>query len=197
MFFKKAAACVFVLYATSSHAATIFSDNFDADTMQFNATLFNQNWQVRGGSVDVQGAGFSDLMPNNGSYVDLDGSTNNAGLLTNVVALTGGQQYTLWFDLAGNHRDAGQDTVRAIFGTTEQIFTLGAGDAFQTYSINFTPNQSGIYNLGFRDFGHDNQGALLDRVSVTAVPEPETYAMLIGGLAMLGFVTRRRRRNCV
>ena len=29
--------------------------------------------------------------------------------------------------------------------------------------------------------------------SLLPVPEPETYAMLLAGLAVLGFVTRRRR----
>ena len=33
-----------------------------------------------------------------------------------------------------------------------------------------------------------------DSSSVTAVPEPETYAMLLGGLAVLGLVKRRRKQ---
>ena len=29
----------------------------------------------------------------------------------------------------------------------------------------------------------------------TAVPEPETYAMILAGLGMLGFIARRRKRD--
>ena len=38
-------------------------------------------------------------------------------------------------------------------------------------------------------FSHDAAGM------VTAVPEPETYAMLLAGLGLLGFMARRRRRG--
>jgi len=31
--------------------------------------------------------------------------------------------------------------------------------------------------------------------SVSAVPEPETYAMLLAGLGMLGFVGKRRKAH--
>ena len=31
--------------------------------------------------------------------------------------------------------------------------------------------------------------------STAAIPEPETYAMLLAGLGMLGFAARRRRRQ--
>lgn len=38
-----------------------------------------------------------------------------------------------------------------------------------------------------------NSGAVIDNVSVTAaVPEPETYALLLAGLGMLGFMNRRK-----
>ena len=30
-------------------------------------------------------------------------------------------------------------------------------------------------------------------VTVTAVPEAETYAMMVGGLGLLGFMARRRK----
>jgi hypothetical protein len=31
--------------------------------------------------------------------------------------------------------------------------------------------------------------------TIAAVPEPETYAMLMVGLGMMGFIVRRRRSN--
>jgi len=40
----------------------------------------------------------------------------------------------------------------------------------------------------FAPFSHDAEGM------VTTVPEPETYAMLLAGLGLMGFVARRRRK---
>ena len=40
----------------------------------------------------------------------------------------------------------------------------------------------------FAPFSHDAQGM------VTNIPEPETYAMLLAGLGLMGFVARRRKR---
>ena len=193
MLFKKAATCLCLLYTVASQATTIFSDNFDADAVQLNATVFQQRWQVRGGTVDVHGDGLFDLMPHNGQYVDLDGSTSNAGRFYNAIELAAGRQYTLSFDLAGNHRNADQDTVQVEFGSAGKSFTVDANDVFRTFSVDFIPDASGLYDFGFHDLGHDNQGALLDRVSITyAVPEPATVAMLLGGLTML---VARVRRN--
>ena len=36
-------------------------------------------------------------------------------------------------------------------------------------------------------------GIYTGAISVTAVPEPETYAMMLAGLAALGFLARRRQ----
>lgn len=46
------------------------------------------------------------------------------------------------------------------------------------------------------DAGADH-GLAIDnvRLSVTAVPEPSTYAMLLAGLGAVGFIARRRRRG--
>ena len=40
--------------------------------------------------------------------------------------------------------------------------------------------------------GISSHAFLLSITSVAAVPEPETYAMLIAGLGLIGFKTRRR-----
>jgi hypothetical protein len=43
-------------------------------------------------------------------------------------------------------------------------------------------------------FGTVEAGALYSgNVTVTAVPEPETYTMLLGGMALLGWAARRRQ----
>ncbi|MDP1573390.1 MAG: FxDxF family PEP-CTERM protein [Coxiellaceae bacterium] len=37
----------------------------------------------------------------------------------------------------------------------------------------------------------------MDTNLVSAVPEPETYAMLLAGLGLLGFMARRRKESAV
>ena len=41
--------------------------------------------------------------------------------------------------------------------------------------------------------GKDIAASYSGTVNVTAVPEPETYALMLGGLAAIGFVARRRK----
>ena len=36
---------------------------------------------------------------------------------------------------------------------------------------------------------------LLDGVNLTAVPEPTTWAMMLGGFGLIGFLARRRQRG--
>ena len=52
-------------------------------------------------------------------------------------------------------------------------------------------------STGGRMYGFDSEPVLLSNqfarvTEVTAVPEPETYAMMLAGLGMLGFLARRR-----
>lgn len=57
---------------------------------------------------------------------------------------------------------------------------------------------NGLSKLTFGAIGaSDSYGGSLDNVSVTAVPEPETYAMMLAGLGMIGTIVRRRKRTAV
>jgi len=54
--------------------------------------------------------------------------------------------------------------------------------------------------FGFRaanqaDAGGGSATTTISNFSVSAVPEPETYAMLLVGLGLLGFAARRRKGN--
>jgi hypothetical protein len=129
--------------------------------------------------------------------VDLDGSSLASGLFSNNVNLTGGTTYLLSFDLSGSQRGIRTDTVDVNFGSTTGSYTLNSTDPFSTYTLNFTPTSNGSYSLSYQNVGGDNRGAFLDNVSVSSipatvpsVPEPETYTMLLAGLALMAFVGR-------
>ena len=192
----KKALTLAALFAISAaaQATTIFSDNFDANPLLVNAVP-GGGWTVTDGTVDIIGPGFySYCAVGQGKCIDLDGSTWNAGVLSKSFDLTAGVQYTASFELAGNQRNHFDDMVAVSFGSTNSSFTLAAADAFAAYQLVFTPGTSGTYSLSFANNGGDNIGALLDNVSVTAVPEPETYAMLLAGLGLLGAAQRRKSK---
>jgi len=180
------------LGSSFAQAAPVFSDNFDSYTGQLNWPG-QGGWVVSEGTVDIIPVGTQfDFLPGNGKYVDLDGSTGNAGLFTNSVSLLAGNTYTLSFDLAGNAR-GGSETVDVFFGTSSTTLVVNQSDPFQTYSLSFSAITSGVVSFGFQNQGGNNIGALLDNVTVAAVPEPDTYAMLLAGLGLMGYVARRRK----
>ncbi len=187
-----------LLGSSLTHAAApIFLDNFDsyvANQLNWNPPAVS-GWTVSSGTVDIVGAGGTDLIPGNGRYVDLDGSNSTAGLFSNSVNLVGGTTYTLSFDLAGSHRGGASETVDVNFGTRAASYSLNSADPFSTVTLNFTPDNTGSYGFSYHNQGGDNVGALLDNVSVSAVPESETYAMLLAGLSLMGFMARRRKTS--
>ena len=195
---KICGAIAMLLAGASAQASviTLFSDNFDQDKTGDNVTQFAHGWKVSNGTVDIDGTGFvHNELPGHGHYVDLDGTSMKAGILSNSISLTAGQNYTMSFALAGNQRNWGNDTVDVSFGGTHQTYVLKATDPLATYTLTFDPATSGIYQFSFHNRGGDNRGAFLDQVTITSsVPEPATYATLLAGLACVGMTMARRRR---
>ena len=178
-------------------ASPIFSDDFDSyASVQLNwSPPASSGWTVTNGTVDVIGIGGFNFIPGNGNYIDLDGSSSSAGLLSHSVDLLGGTTYMLSFDLAGSHRGT-TETVDVSFGSVAASYSsLNSTDPFSTHTLNFTPGSDSSYSLSFHNVGGDgdNFGALLDNVHISVVPEPEVYAMLAAGLALVGFTGRRRK----
>lgn len=139
---------------------------------------------------------FSSFAPTTLSYtIDaadlLSGSLSFNAVLRNYVG-TGfeGYSFSLSSGLFGN-----LGTVWPGFDTNSVIDFNGANASVTFSSLAFLDTAIGnSLDNGGTDWliGGLNAGDSLS-ITVTAVPEPETYALLLSGLGMVGWLTRRRR----
>jgi hypothetical protein len=108
----------------------------------------------------------------------------------------------LGWTLTGNNGFAGSsspvtDGSGILGSTTLNLGTLDAG----TYSLTFTGVWNGLGGIRTPGFVNLKDGDnLLDpstfvATPVAAVPEPETYALMLAGLMMVGTIARRRSRS--
>ena len=155
-----------------------------------------QCMSLAGGAQGVMLGFFSSLPPTNNTD-PLPGFTgflvNNVGDLRLVengvvgtaVAYTGTFDNTLFNTLSY--------TVNTSTGGISNV-TLGGNTAYSFSSSAFTAAETTYAALGMRSTGNNTFG-YADNFSVIAVPEPSTYAMLLGGFGMLFGLRRIRCRQ--
>ena len=82
------------------------------------------------------------------------------------------------------------------------VLSLKAGDQFSLFY--YDGSGAAISSIDYSTLGVNvNKGDIPNALShatlygdpVTAVPEPETYALMLGGLGVVGFMARRRNRQ--
>jgi PEP-CTERM motif len=79
---------------------------------------------------------------------------------------------------------------------TYTFFGVPVSGHLTNFSASFTGLTSGLYNVNLIDTNYQIGTPVASTnfsASVTAVPEPETYAMLLAGLGAVGFLSRRRK----
>lgn len=121
--------------------------------------------------------------------------------LSQTIQLVAGTQYEFGFDAylpQNGVNNAGPAAFSASFdGVTFGDFSVGNGPAQEWvhYSAIGTAVSTGnaTFTFSFLTNANPSKDVVIDRVYVmTAVPEPETYALMLAGLAAVGFMSRRR-----
>jgi hypothetical protein len=185
------------LCAGSSRAALIFFEDFEAYTIGGNWPG-EGGWTVSDGSVDLYGPGnfWAKLAPTN--FLDMDGSTMDAGKITSVPISLDPGQYVLSFDAAGNKRNKGLDTmIVEVAGLFSAPLTLPDNASMQPFSTSILTVQAPmVTTISFEGVGGDNVGLLLDNIALNSVEGriPAPGAILLGGIGVgiVGWLRRRR-----
>ena len=222
-------ACVaasLALGAGKTAASVVFSDNFDAETVPTppgwiaNDASF-ANFFVQDGTVDLLGPANPFGLTGVGNFVDLDGSTDNGGVMETIrqFDFSAGSTVTLDLLVSVNQR-GGSDTLfggfrffspRSVDNVSLSGFTsfqepnlptqellgiasLSSGSPYQVYSISFHALTNGTISALIGTDSADNVGPLLDGVTITDVPEPAAWSLMIAGFGLLGATLRTRRR---
>jgi hypothetical protein len=146
------------------------------------------------------------LSPNGGNFVGLDGDPGVQGSISQTITgLVVGDFYNLDFNW-------GSAQLRNRIGDTTEQLQINFGGSTVFTPVLFTPSEtftgwknghfqfqatSTSQTLSFLSIGTPGglpPIALLDGVSLTAVPEPATWAMLLFGFGGIGAMMRRRRQ---
>ena len=103
------------------------------------------------------------------------------------MAFTGISIYSAGADNAIGGSGANADTQLADFYNAAGL---------NSYSVAIGPNAGGTFFMNVVGFANGTLGGQYNgSISVTAVPEPESYAMLLAGLGVMGAIALRRNKR--
>ena len=155
---------------------------------------FITGWTVGGTSVDVIKNGYGAI---SGNSIDLLGSPGPGSISQSFTALAN-HRYELDFDYFRNGLTSATNyAFTVLFGGTTYAYSAANLPTTMHSTLLFdTGNTSGPSLLKFSSAPvANNSGAVIDNVSVTAIPEPETYALMLAGIGFVGFMARRRKQQ--
>jgi hypothetical protein len=145
--------------------------------------------------------------PHGTAFITSNPAFQNSAITQTITGLKAGDQYELKFDWAGGEQQGfdGKTAEGWQVSLGSQTFStgnIGIGDkgftGWQTGDFTFTATgASETLSFMATDFGIAAEPplALLDDVSLTAVPEPRAWALMFAGVGVLGAALRMRRRQ--
>lgn len=185
--------------ASSSHVSCeslVFEDTFDTENAGTPVLNFAgwTNWNVADGTVDLIGSGTGgtahDFYPGNGLYVDLDGSSSNAGTFSTKAGLLdlAAGDYELTFELGGSTRGDTNTVAVTLAGAATHVsdsIVMASTDPLVELSYTFTLPAAESLTLTIENAGGDNLGAILDDVRVCATGGPAEEPPTLCGLLLV------------
>jgi len=168
-----------------------------AVTTDFNASLLNPAGYTGGAVKNGTSSGnWAEPPGDTSNYFTVGPSTSTPGILTL-------SRLASYFGFYGGSPDAynsieffnGNNLIQSFSGS--QLATLAGvsntGDQAIGKFWNFTATSSAYYFNKVEFFSTQNAYETDNHaVILTAVPEPETYAMMLAGLGLIGFMVRRK-----
>jgi len=131
-------------------------------------------------------AGFNTSVAGNGNVVDFWGGTTIGSAFP---TLRDGVVYS-WVD----YSRANGRFLMYISNTNVKPLTASENISAGDWTAFFGSNDASVGFTGGTGASYDTQDILSFNVTTNAVPEPETYALMLGGLGVVAFMARRRRR---
>ena len=185
-----AAALATLLAATGAQATTNLLTNGDFETGDFSG------WNVSASFTGVSTAPFDSLYAESGTYFAALGAVGCCGSVSQTITDTPGQSLLLTYyhmsdGATPNYLEADWNGVQI---PASVIVDAGdqRGSGYVLYS--FRVAATGVDTLTFLE-QNDPAYDALDNVSLTAVPEPATWAMMLIGFAGGCASLRRGRRG--
>ncbi len=83
-----------------------------------------------------------------------------------------------------------------LFNTDDTLLASSVMPGVGSLTLTFPSSPAGPYYLNVTGIANGAAGGIYNgAISVAVVPEPETYALMLGGLGLIGFMAARRRRE--
>ncbi len=190
-----AAALLASTVAAPAFAGPIINADFESGFGPFSAT---GNVARANGSTYASCCGTSPSYTN--FFAAFGGGNEPSGFISSAFSTLAGRTYTVAFDYGA--LGTGSEGLTFSVGGTDYVVNPVANNdlfsAFTSTSFSFVGNGLPV-SLSITSAGLNNVDAILDNVSVSlsAVPEPATWALMILGFGATGFAMRRRTRTTV
>ena len=193
-----AAAVATAAIAVPASATVILFSNFDSvstpalSSQGYDASLTTADGWTGGPTIEVQTNSIAGAPFSSPNLVELD-TTANSSMFVNLTRL--GRYTVSYYYSPRINQPSSTNGISLSLGST-QLDTVtavgGASTDWQLRTVSFTNTVVGTA-LTFAAFGtSDGVGGYLDNITLSAVPEPMTWGLMLAGFAMVGFAARRR-----